>query len=278
MIVFDHMDKRWRSRRRHTNGAETYSRDLVEYQMSNWRDILGNRDVISTCPRLSQSAPGTCCRLAVQYLHEFPPTDPIDYARRIVRALRAEMVVFITAYRAYWQLLKDHGYHAVFIPMSIDVANVSLQRPTTSAGGIVWFGNIDRRKRRTYNNVLASVRAKGMDLATITRSRYRRAPLPQRDAWEMISGHKYGIAVGRCALEMFALGLKVFIAGRGIGGLVMNEDDWNKQIDTNFNARISTHSTNIGECLDALPTSTSFEIPDIRKMNHAAAFQAAGYA
>ena len=66
---------------------------------------------------------------------------------------------------------------------------------------------------------------------------------------------------------MFAMGLKVFIAGK-IGGLIMTDDDLHIQHSTNMNGRLVTFSDEIGECLANLNKSkTGFSV-DIRNVDH----------
>lgn len=276
MIVFDHTDNRWRKRYVRINGAETYSKDIMKYQLDNWKKVLGKEDILSTCPRLSGVASGRRCRVAVQYLHEFPYADPIGYARKSIRGIQARLTVFVTAYREYQRLLTAAGLKAVFVPMSIDVSAVQKHREAFRySDRYIYFGNVDARKRKTYR-LIHKLISRRMD--TLTRATFQGEQVSQTQAWNVLSRYAFGIGVGRCALEMFALGLKVFIAGRVVGGVIRNEDDWQAQIGTNFNGRVVTYSRNVNQCLLALPKSYVGEIPDIRTMDHAEMYTAAGYA
>src|SRR5262245_26785641 len=114
MHLFDHTNTRWRSRYQRVNGAETYSMDLVKYQLGNWEKVLVEDDILSTCPLLSEVDLKGRYRRAVQYLHTAIPHAMTTKPRAIVRALRnkAEHVTFLSACSWLARALRRHGMDA----------------------------------------------------------------------------------------------------------------------------------------------------------------------
>jgi hypothetical protein len=275
MKILDHTSKTWLARRKRTNGAETYSKDLVRYQVPNWRARLGEQDLLSTCPRIRRQATGNRYGRVIQYLHVFPFTNPAGYAAQSVAVDGRTTPYFITAYRQYQRLLTAAGLKAMFIPMAIDVDDLQRFRQLVygGSGRIIWFGNIDQKKRSTYHIIRSACEDRGIVLDTITNDRYNGRPIKNRqELFTALGSYAYGVGVGRCALEMYALGLKVLIAGNGVGGVCLNDEAWSVQLGTNFNARLATFSADPQACLDVLPVSYIGAVPDIAKMDHAQLF------
>jgi hypothetical protein len=176
----------------------------------------------------------------------------------------AKRVVFISAYKALADALNRKGVETIFIPMSIDVEKVKQFAGEQTTDRLLWFGNVDRPKRETFNALRSMT-----EMDVIAGGKFNGEPVTQEDAWAIASGYRYGIAVGRCALELYALGIRVLIAGTRCGGLVMTEEDARRQEETNYTARYATHSADLATCLEDLPDSIIPEVPDIRTMSHA---------
>jgi hypothetical protein len=192
--------------------------------------------------------------------------------KRIVKNLpfQTRRLIFITAYKRYEFELRRAGYEARFIPMAIDVdavqrLDLGVERDPEK---IIWFGNVKSNKRSTFQAVKLQAAKAGFDFVHISGSKFYSKMLTQVEAWKIIARYKYAAAVGRCALEAYALGLKVLIAGRGIGGLVLDNEDLVLQTNTNFNARYSTYSSELDKCLHTLPQSQIVKPLDIRQLVH----------
>jgi len=257
-----------------TNGAETYSRDLVLHQIPNWERLLSERDVVSTCPRFTSVArPRRKYRLAVQYLHTFPHAGALRYVRKIDRVMqvRATSLIFVSAYEAYARQIAGHGMRAAFVPMAIDVDRVTGFRADAIYGfeRILWFGNLYAAKGHTFEAVRAACERRGICLDVLTKNHLNGHFVPPEKTLSVVARYSATIAVGRCALEAYALGLRVLIAGNGVGGIVLTPKDVQRQRLTNFNARYFTFSNNIDECLEALPDSLTNLRFDIKETNHA---------
>lgn len=271
MIVFDHNDARWRSRYRRTNGAETYSKDIVRYQLSNWQGVLGPHDAISTCPRLSNvNLKGSEYGTVIQYLHSYPYQNALARVERIRSSVRCRRLIFITAYKAFAKLINVRGFEARFVPMAIDVSEVRRHKTSQNEieNAVLWFGNISN-KATVFESARLACRRSRLKLHVWANGEFNGNPVTQAEGWQMASRYAYGIAVGRCALELYALGLKVIIAGRKVGGLAMNARDAELQTATNFNGRVTTFSNNMITCLREVERSAVVEPLDISQMDHA---------
>ncbi len=274
MIVFDHKFPEWRrryNRLRHENGANTYSRDLVRHQIPHWQkwaDNQNKRVILSTCPLLSRvNHKIKEADIIVQYLHTYPYLEPLNVIRKYCEKVKAKRIMFLTAYKAYEKLMTGSGFEAYFVPMTIDARLLPTMKPMRHPDKILWFGRIDDSKKKVYRE-LSELCANRFEFDTIANSRFNRRKISQSEAWQIASNYKYGVGVGRCALEMYALGLKVLVAGVKVGGLVMNENDYQLQSETNFNGRYHTFSDDLEECLENLNNSRSFVKSDIRLVNH----------
>lgn len=238
------------------------------------REYKGKNVVMSTCPLMTKMrALPNEADVVVQYLHTFPRVEPLAVRKAYLKkiAVKAPRYIFITAYEAYHQMMIAAGYESIYAPMAIDPSSLPQHRPVYE-DRILWFGRVDSRKRDVFSRLKRLAPRFGYRFDYISRDRLNGTGplLTQSQAWAIMSQYKYGIAVGRCALEMFAMGLKVFIAGAKIGGLIMNDDDLNKQHSINMNGRVVTFSGKVEDCLKHLPESRTGFVMDIRKTDHTA--------
>lgn len=272
MQLIDHTDENWRRRYRSINGAYTYSQDLVRYQVPRWREVLGGRDILSTCPRFSDVAEAGDRRLALQYLHSYhyyrPVESILDLKARI--PFRYERLIFLTAYEAFERELTMAGLEAVYVPMSIDVEEVRRhQLPRREERRILWFGNITMKKKGVFRAAREAAHRANLQFDWISHERFNGVRrVTQEEALAIASQYRYGIAVGRCALELLALGVKTVIAGQRFGGLMTNNSELGRQRATNMNGRIVTFSAHWDECLANIEQSITIST-DIRLLDHA---------
>lgn len=273
LTLVTHNDPRWDAVYRahgRENGAATYSRELCQFQVPVWASELGDLNVtISTCPLLIGEPIGPKYRplpgghLAVQYLHEYPYEMPLNKPLKVQRHLAStyDRVLFVTAYKKYHSMLVNAGLDAIYLPMSIDTHQVREYRHREGYPRIdnklAYFGNVKREKRKQFKELSGVAEWAGFELVHLQKK--------QPEAWEALSPYAYGVGVGRCAMEMAALGLRVLISGRGYGGLVMNQSDYLAQQSTNFNGRITTGPQSLREALERLPDSLVWSPMDSRE-------------
>lgn len=248
MYLFDHTTESWRQGSNAINGAVTYSIDIVKYQLPEWEKVLGPRDLLSTAPPPHTLKLPSNINNAIIYLHSWPVNeDMMAFQTRFV--FPAKNIIYITAYKPYCEVLRKNGHQAVYIPMSIDASNIQQYSTPKTSVGFVYYGNITQVKQSTYRHIKRKCRDLRIKLDTISHNIYNGRKLTQEEALSIVSSYKYGIGVGRCALEMHALGLKTIIAGRRFGGLITNEDEYTSQQEVNMNSRIVTYSDQIEKCL-----------------------------
>jgi len=241
MIVLDHTEKSWVARYKYMNGALSYSKDLVAHQIPKWGEVLGENDIISTCARFSECEIGGNYDTAIQYLHSYPYYSDVLRIANIAKALpfSCKRLIFVTAYKAFETKLLNAGFNAVYVPMAIDVDAIQQHaQPKIEDNSIIYFGNIVHNKVGLFNKIKRACNNLNIPFYYISHSKFNNSTdISREETLQMVSTYKYGIGVGRCAQEMMALGVKVMIAGVKLGGLITNEEDYEKQLETNMNAR-----------------------------------------
>lgn len=248
MKVLDHSHGAWAGRYgrlNRTNGAFTYSRDICRWHVPVWRRFLGPDDTIATCGMI----PGA----TVQYLHERTHPD-----------LSSKTRLFVTTYKDLADALGPRG---LWLPNLIDRDALPAHRPRKDW---VYFGNVIGAKERGIKHI----RARGIDIISGVRD--------QADALRHVARYRYGIGVGRCALEMMAIGLKVMIFGKDFGGLILSDGDFVRQREANFNGNaitgvgdMATAMTRIGDAVSG-PVSFQEAMPEIERRISEVAARLAG--
>lgn len=266
MLLIDHTDPHWQAvyqQHGRENGAATYSRELVKFQVPVWeQELPGAAVTVSTCPLLrDRRLPGG--DLVVQYLHEWRFKQPQRAAVALHATLRASYprVVFIVAYKGLQALLEGEGLDALYVPMSIDTEQVAPHRLPDHlrwpADRVAYFGNVQRPKAAHYRDLHKSFPRSRL---TLTKVEGR-----QPEVWADLARYRLGAGVGRCALEMAALGLRVLVTGRSFGGIIVDEKDYLLQQETNFNGRIVTGTDNLDKALRLLPDTMLWNPLDSRE-------------
>lgn len=258
MIVYNNSEPEWRDRRyrlNRVNGAETYGAEIEKFQIPIWRE-LSDDITVSTTNLLSNMENPILSGTNVQYLHTYPIDDPQKQFRAVLGITTDP--IFVTSYMGLHAAIQQAGYRSIFIPMTIDDTNIPKQVENPK-NAFIWYGNITSDKWHTFGKLLRYFDSIGVQFDWISNNRFRdKGPkLSQQECWDIISQYKYGVGVGRCYMEMAAMGLKCIIAGNDIGGIVTSEYEHRRQVDTNYNARYHTFSKDLRTLLenidDAIP-------------------------
>ena len=254
MRVFDHTEASWSERRKDKmNGAYTYSKEIITYQLPLWEPFLPEDAVISTAPLLPdveempRHAP-----VYIQYLHH----PYLDLRKLRVLANIYHPTIFVTAYRWLDTNLHLAGLRSLYLPMTIDTSNLPKGGYSSSPGRIVYFGNLTAGKRAEYRELQKVARYLGWRIDTISKGRVGKRRATQEEIWyEIVANYSYGIGVGRCALELLGMGIKTIISGRQFGGILLNKGDFSTQLQTNLNGMYTTGVMTIEEAFKSLPQS-----------------------
>lgn len=275
MHLIDHNNEIWRKRIRRTNGAYTYSQDLVKYQIPHWEKILGDDDLISTCPKISEIGITGNYNFIFQYLHSFPYANSIYRTQLVKNCSRysARKIVFISAYKNFVINIRAAGMKAIFAPMGIDVEDIQkYKQEQIYDDRIIYFGNVIQNKVHLFNKLKQICPDKGLKFDYISNDRFNNKEiLTREEILKRVSRYKYAIAVGRCAQEAMALGVKTVIAGHKFGGLITNDEEYQQQLETNMNGRIMTYTHHPEKAIKDIDKAI-LRPHDITKENHAELF------
>lgn len=272
LILIDHTEPKWSarySRGGRENGAATYSRDIVRHHIPAIKrivDTAGIKAVISTAPHFDQVTKDHLpekADLALQYLHTYDYNKPLRRPKEILRASRefSAQTIFITSYRPFYVELIANGFKAIYLPMAIDTQKViqtvkGVKKFHWKRPHIIYFGNITSVKQRTWRELSREFKRHGWVLDRIDSGKFNGGKrFTQEESWKHIAQYEYGIGVGRCALEMMAMGVKVMIAGQEFAGLITNDNDLEAQREVNMNGRIVTFNRDIPTCIRLIDRS-----------------------
>lgn len=264
--IYDHHYLPWSKRIKRINGALTYSQDICKHYLPVLdRTIKKERGessiVVSTCAPLYKYNPPAVLNydkkydVLIQFLHSYPYTNFLTILSETFRkySARFDEIIFVSAYQEYVDIINKYGekknVSARFVPMRIgQIPKVNRNQFKTNRA--VWFGNIYDDKKGIYNQVIKACKDLDMELVTINGGKLNNHPITQQASWQIMSDAGIVFGVGRCALEAYALGCEVIIAGAKFGGTVIyGSKDWKIQESTNFNGRLHTGHDTIKEAL-----------------------------
>lgn len=217
--------------------------------------------LISTCPLLSYTTDlPESVDLVVQYLHEYPVAAPLSQIIHVRDQLttKYKRIVFVTAYNSLHQLMQLNGIESLFIPMTIDAQEVRkhhIDIDNIEQKRVVYFGNLTGPRMKTYKRLKVAFESAGWKVDLLSSNRLNGYPIDKNERWEIISGYSYGIGVGRSALEMMSLGLKVMIAGNEFGGIITNDAEFENHKLSNFGGGVTTFSRKMHVCVESFDQS-----------------------
>lgn len=285
--LFNHTYKEWLKNKVMENGAATYSKDICKFHGESLLD-LGDNNIISTCPQFDvikvhdidshlREKPTNI----IQYLHTYPYTNAIEWAVNFYNKVYVKptnKIILVTAYESFYKRLKVafktrqmNIMDVAFVPMGIDTSIIP--EPQTEKYGekrVIWFGNIYKNKEGVFADIRKHFISQGWTFDYISKSQFngQGETLSQADIWSIVNKYSYGVGVGRCAMEMQSMGLKVMIAGQRFGGIITSELHKDVQFYTNNNGRIITFDRDISSCIEYLPESLIVSPADIKNIPH----------
>jgi len=277
VTIFDHTYLPWaKNSGSGNNGAVTYSKDIVAFQIPKWKQFLPkDLDVIiSTAPRFShieRKDVKLFYDVAIQYLHTYPYKNALQYIEEIVKnkPFVATKMYFLSAYLPFVKYLNSvlgDDIEAVYVPMSINT-NVVPTINANASNRMMYFGNLYMNKHDAFEIVRKTSDQIYLHFDHIAFNKFNDTIeiYSQDGIWHKIRQYKFGAGVGRCALEMMAMGLQVVICGQKFGGIMLNEQDFQRQREVNMNGRIITTDRDPLVCLSLrneiyIPDKESFNI------------------
>ncbi len=238
-----------------TNGAYTYSQDIVKHHLPVIIDILNKQKkykniLISTVATLSENIIPKNIDLIIEYIHESAVRD----IPKCIKLSENTKCIFVTSREESYNKLKDAGIDCVFIPMAIDTEKFDEYKNSNKYTGkrVIYFGNKYLGKDGYYRKTKDAFLRKGWTFDEISCNIFNgKLKLDREEILETISKYKYGIGEGRCFLELNALGVKTLICASTCQGIITNDTEFELHKLTNFaDGKVWTFSKSIQECID----------------------------
>lgn len=241
-----------------TNGAYTYSVDIVEYHIPEIINYFSKsnkykRILILTVGGLTPEITPPDIDLCIFYLHEHTDRE-IPRIEKLKQWYHGK-VIFVIANKARSIMLTNMGHDCIFIPVAICVdqfSNIEKNDKYTD-NRVVFFGNKYLKKFTKCDMLKDMFKRKGwvFDIMSSNKLNWQGELLSRDDMFNILAKYQYGIAVGRAALELGALGVKTMICAEKFGGIITNDDEFYQQLETNFvNSDLPTFSDSIRFCID----------------------------
>lgn len=271
--IIDHNSEPWSSKYRsknRQNGAYTYSIDIVKFYIPIIQRLLKNssRDaLVSTCGQILPCHHPEDYDVRIQWIHDIKMIYNYVDALKDSSSEEKKRWLFVVSSQSYAELLSKVNLYSVIIPLAIDAEEVRKYKVPADKNNrdIIYFGNVYREKTEQYYKIWETLTRLGWNLTTISMRDIspleghanppKTLKIKGAEAWKEISRYKYGIGVGRCLAEMYALGLKCLVSGNSFGGIVMSSNDAKEQLLRNYRSDAYTFTDSIETALENLDKS-----------------------
>lgn len=224
-----------------TNGGYTYSKDIVEFQIPIIIDILKKtkyQNIVITTVGMPENIINNNTDLVIYYLHE-------ELSREQPRCLKFRKIynkdiIYICSRKDVFNQLCALGFKCVFIPMSINTKELKQYKIPESEKyqdkRVLYFGNKYLGKGTLFNETKQAFLDKGWQFDEISNNTFNNSGiiLSRGEIFNIVSRYRYGVAGGRCALEMNYLGVKTLICLETNQGIWTNDKEFELHIEDNF--------------------------------------------
>jgi hypothetical protein len=266
-------------RKYRTNGAYTYSEDIIKFHLPIIEKILLKQNkykniLISTVTTIAEDIIPKGTDLIIEYVHESAIRD----LPKCMKNKRLNIkFIYVTSRTDVFNSLKEHKISCVLLPMAIDVEQIVIYKKPQSKQykdkRVIYFGNKYLGKDGYYEKTKTAFLKNGWIFDEISYNLFNNCKrLTREQVFDTISKYKYGIGEGRCVLEMNALGLKTLICAVKNQGLMMNDNDFNFQKLNNFSdGTFFTFSKDLDVCINNIDSAiiktldVHDVLPDLKK-------------
>lgn len=181
----------------------------------------------------------------VRILHSGEKQEPVEDLNWFDK----DRILYITQYKDQADFLQECGYNAYYVPMRIRVDGLPSKSGNSKA---VYFGNVYENKEETLRLIKSVC---DVDVVSFGRLNDGDVVMDRSECLDVVSGYSFGIGVGRCALEMVAMGMPVLVAGKNVGGMLASQEDLDFHSLCNCNSDLS-NSQGIEQDVETLMEST----------------------
>lgn len=226
------------------NGAATYSRDIVKYYIPVFEELYGKKKTnvlvmtVNNCWDMTLKK----YKKIFLFLHERGVDENaralrMNRIKTFVKANPQAKVIFITWHKLHCEEIKKEGMNAFYLPMAIDVEEFAKYSDNKKKynSRLIYFGNITKPKIKSFNNFRRCVNRRGWQLDYISDNKFNGGffKLKKDKILWHLSQYNYGVAAGRAAQELSAMGLKVICVGYDTVLVPRTEEDAKDIMDRN---------------------------------------------
>lgn len=208
------------------NGARTYSVDIVKFYAPVFEKVfLGDEKVLLiTVQNWNSMEIWSGYDKIFVFVHERGGTpevrrEKLEGLKNFAEANSKSEVWFICWCPQHEKEIRDAGLNGFYLPMGIDTEIYKPYRevPKMKNNRIVYFGNIIHGKKEPFKDLKQIIERKGWKLDYISLNKFNGVGLGLtiEECRRILSKYQYGVAVGRSAQELSAMGLKVFCYAYG---------------------------------------------------------------
>lgn len=226
------------------NGARTYSRDIVKFYVPVFKRVFSGKErvLLITVQNWNSCEVWKGYSKIFVFVHERGSSEEVRKQKREALKKFAEVNSPAKVYFIVWcpqhedELIRD-GLNAIYLPMAIDMdVFVKYQKvPKNKNKTFIYYGNIIQQKVEPFKRFREIALLNGWKVDFISKDRLngKGFKLSPEQIRRIIAQYKYGVAVGRSAQELSAMGVKVVCYALGDVMLARNDEEAEKLMAQN---------------------------------------------
>lgn len=218
------------------NGARTYSRDIVKFYVPVFKRVFNGKErvLLITVQNWNSCEVWKGYSKIFVFVHERGSSEEVRKQKREALKKFAEVNSPAKVYFIVWcpqhedELIRD-GLNAIYLPMAINMdVFVKYQKvPKNKNKTFIYYGNIIQQKVEPFKRFREIALSSGWKVDFISKDRLngKGFKLSPEQIRRIIAQYKYGVAVGRSAQELSAMGVKVVCYALGDVMLARSDEE-----------------------------------------------------